>query len=88
MKTLFTILMLVSALILGSVTPSFSQSSEQLFQKGVIKEEGEGSLQEAIDIYIQIVENKDADESLQAKALLRVGLCYEKLGNDEATKAY
>ena len=88
MKTLIKTFLLVTAITLANVTPSFSQSSEQLFQKGVIKEEGEGSLLEAIDIYNQIVEDKKAELSLQAKALLRVGLCYEKLGRDEATKAY
>jgi len=88
MKTLFTTILLISAFSLGIVTPAFSQSSEQLFQKGMIKEEGEGKLNEAIDIYMKIVENEDAEESLQAKALLRAGQCYEKLGREEATKVY
>ena len=70
------------------VNKSFTQEAKQLYQKGLQKEEGEGSLLEAIDIYNQIVEDKKAELSLQAKALLRVGLCYEKLGKDEATKAY
>ncbi len=88
MKTIFTTILLFSALSLGIVTPSFSQSSEQLFQKGMIKEEGEGKLNEAIDIYLKIAENEDAEESLKAKALLRAGQCYEKQGRNEATKTY
>ncbi|MFC2096773.1 tetratricopeptide repeat protein [Bacteroidota bacterium] len=88
MKTLITTFLFITAITLANVSPAFSQSSEQLFQKGVIKEEGEGSLLEAIDIYNQVVEDKKAKLSLQAKALLRIGLCYEKLGKDEATEAY
>ena len=54
MKTLAVIRLLALLLILvaGILTPSYSQSPEQLFQKGLMKEEGEGNLQEAIDIYI------------------------------------
>ncbi|MCK5280199.1 MAG: PD40 domain-containing protein [Cyclobacteriaceae bacterium] len=88
MKLLTTTYLLVTVFLIGGMTPSFSQSPEQLFQKGLIKEEGEGSLNEAIGFYNKIVENPDADKSLQAKALLHVGLCYEKLGRNEATKAY
>ena len=53
-----------------------------------MKEEGEGALQEAIDIYSKIVENSSAERSLRAKAQLQIGLCYEKLGKKQATEAY
>ena len=88
MKLRIATYLLVTAFFIGSITPTFSQSPEQLFQKGLVKEEGEGALNEAIDIYNKIVENQDADKALQAKALLHVGQCYEKLGKNEATKAY
>jgi len=65
-----------------------AQSSQQLFQKGMIQEEGEGNLTEAIEIYNSIVNNADEDRELRAKALLHVGICYEKLGNQNARKAY
>jgi len=88
MKLRITTYLLVTTFLIGSITPSFSQSPEQLFQKGLIKEEGEGALDEAIYTYNKIVENHEADKSLRAKALLHVGLCYEKLGRNEAAKAY
>jgi Tol biopolymer transport system component len=88
MKYQIKILGFVVALILSGTTLSFPQSPEQLFQKGLIEEEGEGDLNEAIDIYNKIVKNRDADKSIRAKALLHVGVCYEKLGKNEATKAY
>lgn len=87
MRSIINVLIIL-AFILGSKTPTFSQNSEQLYQKGLIKEEGEGALNEAIVLYNQIVENQDAAKSLQAKALLHIGMCYEKMGKQEATNAY
>ncbi|MCK4813708.1 MAG: PD40 domain-containing protein, partial [Candidatus Marinimicrobia bacterium] len=88
MKRLITTIILATAILVGSITPLYAQSPDKLFQKGLIKEEGEGALNKAINISNKIVENRNADKSLQAKALLHIGLCYEKLGRDEATKAY
>ena len=75
-------------LLLDSINPSIAQTPEQLYQKGLMKEEGEGALQDAINLYSQVADNLNADQSLQAKALLHIGMCYEKLGTKEATKAY
>ena len=75
-------------LLIGIISPSFSQEAERLFQKGLVKEEGEGSLEEAIDIYTKVTNDQSADRSIRAKALLHVGLCYEKLGQKKATIAY
>lgn len=90
MKTLAVIKLFVALILFGAgiLTPSYSQTPEQLYQKGLMKEEGEGALQEAIDLYNQIAENSNADKSIQAKALLHIGMCYEKMGKEEATKAY
>lgn len=87
-STISKLLTLLLMLVIGNSMPLFSQSPEELFQKGMIKEEGEGSLQEAIDIYNEVVKNVSAERSLRAKALLQVGLCYEKLGKNEAIKSY
>ena len=68
--------------------PVQAQNSQQLFQKGMVQEEGEGDLPEAIEIYNSIANDVDADRELRAKALLHVGICYEKLGNQNARKTY
>lgn len=68
--------------------PVQAQNGQQLFQKGLIQEEGEGNLTEAIGIYNSIVNDVDVDRELRAKALLHVGICYEKLGNQKARKSY
>ena len=68
--------------------PVQAQNAQQLFQKGLIQEEGEGNLTEAIGIYNSIVNDVDVNRELRAKALLHVGICYEKLGNQKARKSY
>ena len=65
-----------------------AQNVEKLFQQGLIQEEGEGNLEEAITIYNTIAKDVSADRKLRAKALLHVGICYEKLGNQNARKTY
>jgi len=88
MKSLWINLIFVAALMVAANNPSMAQTPEQLYQKGLMKEEGEGALQDAIDLYSQIADNSNADQSLRAKALLHIGMCHEKLGTQEAVKAY
>ncbi len=65
-----------------------AQSAEELFQKGVQLEEIKGDLEKAIKQYKSVVEKHAAEKSVAARALLHLGLCYEKLGNSDARKAY
>ena len=88
MKQILTSVILVIFFFVGSVNILTAQTPEQLYQKGLTKEEGEGALQDAINLFNQVADNPKADKSLQAKALLHTGMCYEKLGMEEATKAY
>ncbi len=88
MKTRIVTTLLTAVFLVTATLPANAQTTEQLFQKGIMKEEGEGNLPEAIEIFNSIVEDSEADDALQAKALLHVGLCYEKLGKSEASRAY
>jgi Tol biopolymer transport system component len=65
-----------------------SQSASALFEQGLIKENAEGTLNEAIAIFGRIAGDKTADAAIRAKAQLHVGICYEKLGNAQARGAY
>ena len=87
-SSLSKLIILLLVLLISHHTPTLAQEAEKLYQKGLVKEEGEGSLQEAIDIYNQVVENTSADRSLRAKALLHIGICYEKLGQENAKRIY
>jgi len=65
---------------------AFSQSGEDLFQKALRLERNEGKLMEAIELYNSVVA-KEGNESLAAQAQLRIGLCYEKLGQKKVKQA-
>lgn len=88
MKSLWTSFVLIAAFTVANDLPISAQSQEQLYQEGLMKEEGEGALQDAIALYSQIADNTSADQSLRAKSLLHIGMCYEKMGTQEAVKAY
>jgi Tol biopolymer transport system component len=88
MKTIVLTAILVTAFIAADLLPCAAQSPEQLYQKGLMKEEGEGALQDAINMYVKVADNTKAVQSLRAKALLHAGMCYEKLGVKEAVQAY
>jgi len=87
-STICKLLALLVILAIGILSPLQAQTPEAKFQQGLIKEEGEGSLQEAIDIYIKVASDESVERPLQANALLHMGLCYEKLGRTEAQKTY
>lgn len=84
--------LLISLLIFGitgiAQSPVQAQNGQHIFQKGLIQEEGEGNLTKAIEIYNSIVNDGKIDRKLRAKALLHVGICYEKLGDQNASRTY
>lgn len=87
-KTSLMLIFTMVGLFLSNTEMFAQQAADQLYEKALYLEEAKGQLQDAINIYNKIVETRDADQSVKAKALLHVGLCYEKLGMKEASKAY
>jgi Tol biopolymer transport system component len=87
MKSVVRILV-IALLLLGMSLPAEAQTGEERFLQGMMKEEGEGNLKDAIAIYTNLVEDKSVDRAIRAKALLQVGICYEKLGVEKATSAF
>ena len=71
------------ALSVAALSP---QNAQDLFQKALAKERAEGNLEGAIALYKKVVEEAK-DESLAAKAQLRIGICYEKLGQKKSELA-
>jgi Tol biopolymer transport system component len=55
-----------------------------LLRAAIEKEEVDGDLQAAIDLYKKIVEKFAGQRAVAAKALVRLGGCYEKLGEQQA----
>jgi Tol biopolymer transport system component len=84
----------LSALIVAGVVtalmamPQKNDQAEVLLQSAIHKEMVDGELEQAIDLYKKIVASYSNNRPLAAKALLQIGQCYEKLGKDEARKAY
>jgi len=88
-KKLVSVLLFSIVCLFLSTTVTFSQqSSGELYEKALYTEEVMGELQNAIDLYQQILENNSVNKQIAAKALLHQGMCYEKLGNQEAVKKY
>ena len=79
---------LAGILMVGLPFVTFAQTPSQLFQQGLLQENGAGDLQAAVALYEKIVADETADRPVRAKALLHIGLCYQKLGKQEAQKAY
>ncbi len=82
---IFIAFVLVAALVMSA---SVQQTAEQLYQSGLYKEEVEGDLASAIEIFQQILKSFPDNREIAAKAQLQIGLCYEKLGLGEAEKAF
>jgi len=64
------------------------QNPQVLFQAGLYAEEVQGDLEKAISYLQKVVQNFPDHRSIAANALLHIGFCYEKLGQDKAREAY
>lgn len=62
-------------------------SAKELYQQAAHEEDALGNLEAAIKLYQRAVA-ASSDRALAARAQLRIGACYEKLGKGEASKAY
>jgi len=75
--------------VLATVAAAYAQeTAEEIYQAALYQEDVQGNLESAIDSYRQILEDHSDKRVVGAKALLHIGLCYEKLGLREAQQAY
>jgi Tol biopolymer transport system component len=80
------VFLLISLSSVLMVRPAFGQSSASQgnagvrLEDGIAKEEADGDLKAAISVYQQIAGDSSAPRAVRAKALLRLGRCDEKLG--------
>ncbi|MGD8896256.1 MAG: tetratricopeptide repeat protein [Acidobacteriota bacterium] len=74
----------MAAFALSQAAP---RTQQVLFEKALALEEAQAKLPEAIALYQKIVVGSD-DESLAARAQLRIGICQQKLGRKEAQSAF
>ncbi|MEE9500886.1 MAG: tetratricopeptide repeat protein [Candidatus Aminicenantaceae bacterium] len=79
----------LAVILLVSFQHALSQeSAEELYEAAVFKKESDGDLNGAIQILLKIVRDFPTDKKIAGKAQLQIGMCYEKLGKEEAIKAY
>ena len=83
---LAALMLMVAPLALAM--PQQGESPEAMLGAGLHLEEVEADLEGAIAKYEQVVAHPGADRATAGRALLRVGMCHEKLGNPEAVAAY
>ncbi|MDZ7264422.1 MAG: tetratricopeptide repeat protein, partial [candidate division KSB1 bacterium] len=79
---IFTLIIFITASAILAQSPSL------LFQQALLKENGEGDLKGAVALYEKIVGDVAAERGLRAKAQLHIGMCWEKMGKQEAIVAY
>jgi len=62
--------------------------AERRLQKAMLLENVDGNLPAAIEQYKQIIADHGGNRAVAAKALLHLGWCYEKLGQESAKSTY
>jgi Tol biopolymer transport system component len=64
------------------------QQAQKLLSEAIYQEEVKGDLDNAIKTYQLILSKYPDNRKISAEVLLHLGMCYEKLGNQEAIKTY
>ncbi|MBE3086767.1 MAG: PD40 domain-containing protein, partial [Bacteroidetes bacterium] len=82
------ILVALFAVILTASGFQTSPEYKILFEKAKFTMETKGDLQGAINLFSDIIKKYPKEREYAAKSQLYIGLCYEKLGVNEAQKAY
>ena len=86
---------ILSAMILAGIliageakAVSSGQSADDLYQSALMKKNAEGDLAAAIRIFQDILARFPGKRDIAAKSQLQIGICFQKLGNDEAERAF
>ena len=66
----------------GQATP------QEMLNKAIYEEEVNGNLEEAMKLYLEIVDENSINRTVTAEAYYRLGLTNEKLGNKKAKEYY
>ena len=86
MKRIIVIMICCFGLII--MASGQEQQAQKLLSEAIYQEEVNGDLVNAIKTYQLILTRYPDNRKISAEALLHLGLCYEKQGNQEAVKTY
>ncbi len=79
----------LTAMVLVSFQHAFTQeSAEDLYQAALFKKNADGDLKGAIALFNKILKEFPDDRKICAQAHLQLGMCYEKLGMEQAQRSY
>jgi Tol biopolymer transport system component len=88
-KLLKSILCLIAVLLLSSNAGNAQVSNaDKLYEDGVYQMEAAGNFEGAVDYFNRIVTEYPENKQVASKALIMLGICYERLGNQQAEEAY
>ncbi len=87
-KLFFILLLSIEALFFITNTSFSQQTAEQLFEKALYLEEATGDLEQAIELFQQVLQAFPEYRKFAAKSLLHLGICYEKQGLKQARGTY
>lgn len=88
MTTTIKIYSLILSLFALRVNLQSQESPELLLQTGIYAEEVQGDLIKAVTVFNKIIQNYPDHRPAAANALLHIGYCYEKMGQNRAFEAY
>ena len=86
MKSL--ILITICCLIPIIMASGQEQQAQKLLSAAVYQEEIDGDLNKAIEKYQTVIKSYPGDRKVVAEAYYRMGMCFEKLGRQDAMNAY
>ena len=89
--TRIVLAVLAGALIGRAPLLAVAETLEELYQKALMAEKGQVQLDKAISLYQRVIDQGGAEskqKALAARAHLRLGLCQEKLGLEQARRTY
>jgi Tol biopolymer transport system component len=89
MKHTLASLLVILAVVILALSPAVGQKGDQAevqLKAAINKEVVDGDLKAAIDLYRKVAQS--GNRPVAAKALIRMGQCYEKLGDAQARQAY
>ena len=82
------ILIMICCLVPVIMASGQEQQAQKLLSEAIYQEEVNGNLDEAIKTYQLILKQYPDYRKVSAKALLRLGMCYEKMGSEQASQTY
>src|SRR6266568_9109508 len=81
-------LLVANWMLLAALLATAQKTPESMLGAALHREEVQGDLKGAIAAYQKVVAAPGVSRKTAAEALVRMGQCYEKLGDAESRKAY